>query len=146
MELRDWAIRILSADTLAEKLFTPDALTDHDPGPPLVFKEPTRPPGMGFQRHTSREKLPAFHEHRHPDKRAACLHRFAGHELLAVEIMAHALIAFPNAPKHFRKGVANTLKRRAGACPPLYAEDGGDGPSSSATSPSTTIFGLTSPT
>lgn len=110
MELRDWAIRILSADTLEEKLFTPSELTDREPGPPLVFNEPTRPAGMGFQRHTSREKLPAFHEHRHPDKRAACLHRFAGHELLAVEIMAHALIAFPDAPRHFRRGVANTLR------------------------------------
>jgi uncharacterized ferritin-like protein (DUF455 family) len=110
MELKDWAIRILSADTLCEKLFAPDQLTDNDPGPALIFNEPVRPPGMHFQRHTSREKLPPFHEHRHPDKRAACLHRFAGHELLAVEIMAHALIAFPNAPKHFRKGVANTLR------------------------------------
>lgn len=110
MELREWALRILSADTLAEKLFTPDDLTDFQPGTPLFFTEPTRPPGMQFKRHTSREKLPAFHEHRHPDKRAACLHRFAGHELLAVEIMAHALLAFPDAPKHFRKGVANTLR------------------------------------
>ncbi len=110
MELRDWAIRILSADTLEEKLFAPDLLTDHEPGSPVIFNEPVRPTGMQFQRHTSREKLPTFHEHRHPDKRAICLHRFAGHELLAVEIMAHALLAFPEAPKHFRKGVANTLK------------------------------------
>lgn len=110
MELREWAIRILSADTMEEKLSLPDVLTDREPGTPLAITEPSRPPGMQFQRHTSREKLPAFHEHRHPDKRAVCLHRFAGHELLAVEIMAHALLAFPNAPKHFRKGVANTLR------------------------------------
>ncbi len=110
MELREWALRILSADTLDEKLLTPDTLTDLDPGAPIFFNEPTRPQGMQFQRHTSREKLPAFHEHRHPDKRAICLHRFAGHELLAVEIMAHALLAFPNAPRHFRRGVANTLR------------------------------------
>ncbi len=110
MELREWAIRILSADTMAEKLLNPEQLTDHEPGTPLLFSEPTRPAGMQFQRHTSREKLPAFHDHRHPDKRAACLHRFAGHELLAVEIMAHALLAFPDAPRHFRKGLANTLR------------------------------------
>lgn len=110
MELRDWATRILSADTLEEKLFAPDQLTDNAPGTPLIFSEPVRPAGMQFQRHTSRQKLPTFHDHRHPDKRAICLHRFAGHELLAVEIMAHALVAFPDAPKHFRKGVANTLK------------------------------------
>lgn len=114
MELRDWAIRILSADTLDEKLLTPQELTDNDPGSPILFSEPVRPPGMHFQRHSSRQKLPAFHEHRHLDNRAVCLHRFAGHELLAVEIMAHALLAFPTAPKRFRKGVANTLREEQG--------------------------------
>jgi uncharacterized ferritin-like protein (DUF455 family) len=114
MELREWATRILSADTLQEKLCAPDALTDFEPGPPLLFKEPTRPQGMHFQRHSSREKLPPFQEHRDPDKRAICLHRFAGHELLAVEIMAQALLAFPIAPKHFRKGLANTLREEQG--------------------------------
>lgn len=110
MELREWAELILSASLLEEKLFTPDDLTDISPGSPLLFSEPVRPPGMHFRRHTSREKLPAFHEHHHPDKRAECLHRFAGHELLAVEIMAQALLAFPDAPRHFRKGLANTLR------------------------------------
>lgn len=114
MELREWATRILSASSLDDKLFTPDSLTDHEPGLPLLFKEPTRPPGMHFQRHTSREKLPPFHEHHHPDKRAVCLHRFAGHELLAVEIMAQALLAFPEAPLAFRKGIAHTLKEEQG--------------------------------
>jgi uncharacterized ferritin-like protein (DUF455 family) len=114
MELRDWAVRILSADTLNEKLFAPDQLTDLLPGPPLLFKEPVRPQGMQFQRHSSGEKLPPFQEHRDPDKRAICLHRFAGHELLAVEIMAQALLAFPDAPKHFRRGVANTLREEQG--------------------------------
>lgn len=114
MELREWALRILSADTLKEKLFNPEKLTDFDPGPALLFKEPVRPMGMHFQRHSRREKLPTFHEHRDPHKRAICLHRFAGHELLAVEIMAQALLAFPEAPKHFRKGVANTLREEQG--------------------------------
>ncbi len=110
MELREWATRILSADTLDEKLLSPEHMTDHIPGSPLRFNEPVRPQGMGFQRHTRNLKLPAFHEHHLSDHRAACLHRFAGHELLAVEIMAQALLAFPDAPKHFRRGLANTLK------------------------------------
>jgi uncharacterized ferritin-like protein (DUF455 family) len=114
MELRTWAIRILSASTIEEKLLDPSELTDYEPGLPLLWKEPSRPPGMEFKRHSRKEKLPAFHEHRDPDKRAICLHRFAGHELLAVEIMAYALLAFPEAPKHFRKGVANTLREEQG--------------------------------
>src|SRR5215831_18925835 len=110
MELRDWAIAILSADRLEDKLFYPDKLTDFAPGAPIIWQEPTRPPGLHFQRHNHSEKLPPLSELSCSDKRAICLHRFAGHELLAVEIMAFALLAFPQAPKHFRKGLANTLR------------------------------------
>jgi uncharacterized ferritin-like protein (DUF455 family) len=114
MELHHWAIRILSADTLEEKLLNPSVLTDLDPGPAIIWKEPTRPAGMGFKTHSRNQKLPRFHEHSAESKRAECLHRFAGHELLAVEIMAFTLLAFPNAPKHFRKGLAHTLKEEQG--------------------------------
>lgn len=110
MEMREWAIRILSADTLEEKLLSPEELTDENPGSALFFKEPVRPISMSFQKRSREEKLPPFQEHRSEEKRAVCLHRFANHELLAVEIMAHALCAFPDAPKNFRKGVAHTLK------------------------------------
>jgi uncharacterized ferritin-like protein (DUF455 family) len=110
MELRDFAIHILSADTLEEKLFTPEILTDEIPGPTIIWKEPSRPSHLSFQKYNRKQRLPSLHELKHPDKRALCLHRFAGHELLAVEIMAYALLAFPEAPKTFRKGVAHTLK------------------------------------
>lgn len=109
MEIRDWAIRILSADSLDEKLLTPISLTDDSPGPALFWKEPSRPLDLQFKKHTRKDRLPSLHEHQHADKRAACLHRFAGHELLAVEMMAFVLLAFPEASKHFRRGVANTL-------------------------------------
>ena len=110
MELREWATQILSADTLEDKLASPAIWTDQQPGPPLIWQEPTRPPGMHFSRRGAKEKLPAFHEHVDSDKRAICLHRFAGHELLAVEIMAFALLAFPEAPSAFRRGLAHTLR------------------------------------
>ncbi len=114
MELRDWAIRILSADTLEEKLLCPEILTDEAPGTPVIFNEPVRPASMGFHKRTKEQKLPAFQNLGKEENRAICLHRFAGHELLAVEIMAHALTAFPDAPKAFRKGVAHTLKEEQG--------------------------------
>ncbi len=114
MEMKEWAQRILSAESIEEKLIDPGHLTDTNPGPPVFWKEPCRPPGMGFKRHSRKEKLPAFHDHRSADNRAICLHRFAGHELLAVEIMAHALVAFPEAPAHFRRGVAHTLREEQG--------------------------------
>ena len=114
MELREWVKSILEADTLEGKLARPQELTDDEPGSPLIWKEPVRPPGMGFSLIRKEDKLPSFQEHHDSDKRAICLHRFAGHELLAVEIMAFTLLAFPDAPKHFRKGLANTLHEEQG--------------------------------
>jgi uncharacterized ferritin-like protein (DUF455 family) len=110
MEYRDWALTILSAETLDSKLAEPGDLTDHSPGSAIIWKEPARPPGMGFSRHTREHRLPSFQEHHDPDNRAICLHRFAGHELLAVEIMAFTLLAFPDAPSTFRRGLVHTLK------------------------------------
>lgn len=108
--MREWAIAILSADTIAGKVADPGVLTDDLPGPPLIWSEPVRPPGMSFSRCSKEDKLPSFQEHSDAEKRAICLHRFAGHELLAVEIMAFTLLAFPDAPKTFRRGLAHTLK------------------------------------
>ena len=110
LEVREWAISILAADTLEGKLFAPVALTDHAPGPKMEWDLPTRPPSLKFQTKKREGKLPPFHAHHQSDNRAACLHRFAGHELLAVEIMAYALLKFPEAPPHFRKGLIHTLK------------------------------------
>jgi uncharacterized ferritin-like protein (DUF455 family) len=114
VELREWAYSILASDTLAGKLAQPSILTDEVPGLPLIWGNPIRPPGMSFSKHSKEEKLPSFQELHSQDKRAVCLHRFAGHELLAVEIMAFTLLAFPDAPKHFRKGLANTLAEEQG--------------------------------
>lgn len=111
MELRQWAISILSATSIEDKLYSPPSLSDHNPGSAKSWDTPSRPQGMHFRPHARKnDKLPAFHKHEKKDNRAVCLHRFAGHELLAIEFMAYTLLAFPKAPKHFRKGVASTIK------------------------------------
>ncbi len=43
------------------------------------------------------------------DMRIRCLHAFANHELMALEMMAWALLAFPDAKSSFRKGLAKIL-------------------------------------
>lgn len=111
MELRTFAIHILSGETIEEKLFDPPALSDSAPGSPLFWKQPARCKNLQFVKHSRREgKLPALSELHHPEKTAVCMHRFCGHELLAVEMMAYALLAFPEAPRPLRMGIANTLK------------------------------------
>lgn len=114
MELREWALKILSAESLEDKLFQPEEISDDFPGPPLIFKEPCRPPNMRFGRHSKEQKLPPFQDLHREENRAICLHRFAGHELLAVEIMAYTLLALPDASPTFRKGVAHVMQEEQG--------------------------------
>lgn len=114
MEIFDWAYQILASDELEDKLFSPEKLEDTKIQKPYLFKEPARKPHMQFQKRKSHEKLPSIHDLKTSDNRAICLHRFCGHELLAVEIMAYVLLAFPDASPSFRKGVAKTLKEEQG--------------------------------
>lgn len=114
MEINEWALKILSSESLSDKLFEPETLTDFEPGPPMIIPEPARTYELRLQKRKDEEKLPVLHDLLHQDKRAVCLHRFAGHELLAVEMMAYTLLAFPEAPSSFRKGLAHTLKEEQG--------------------------------
>lgn len=95
---------------MEEKLFFPDTISDIEPGPPLLWESPSRPFGMGFTKKAKNGKLPPLHSLTSKENAAICLHRFGGHELLAVEIMAYSLLAFPEAPKSIRMGIINTLK------------------------------------
>lgn len=114
MEIREWALRIISSESLEDKLYKPDILTDFEPGPSLIIGEPVRSHALRLQKFDKKEKLPPLHYLRHRDQKIATLHRFAGHELLAVEMMAYTLLAFPEAPSTFRKGVAHTLQEEQG--------------------------------
>jgi uncharacterized ferritin-like protein (DUF455 family) len=112
MEVREFAIHILENERIEDKLLDPPFLTDNDPGTPLFWKEPARARHLTFRTHTrgERKKLPPIQELANRENSAACLHRFCGHELLAVEMMAFALLAFPEAPPSFRRGLLFTLK------------------------------------
>src|SRR5690606_4659271 len=46
---------------------------------------------------------------RDPSQAGRVLHAFANHEMLAMELMALALLRFPDAPPAFRLGLAHTL-------------------------------------
>jgi uncharacterized ferritin-like protein (DUF455 family) len=113
--LRDFAQRILYGETLADKLFDPGQLHDEVRGSALSLAplEPGRPAELRFRSATGavRPKFPrgaaALAD---PEARGVVLHFFANHELLAMELMALALLRFPDAPAGFRMGVAHTLR------------------------------------
>lgn len=112
MELSDFAKRILFSCEMEEKLCPPGELTDVQPFHPQDLPlRPGRPAVLDFDRWKSAAKVsfPSKAELLDPVKVGVLLHFFANHELLALELMALALLKFPDAPAAFRMGVAKTM-------------------------------------
>src|SRR5687767_3470708 len=99
MELREFAGRVLLSDSLDEKLAPPaEPLTDDRPGPAIVTPDaPGRPPGLRMAGRGDRVELPPERDLHRDEPRAVLLHLFANHELLATELMALAILRFPDA-------------------------------------------------
>lgn len=113
MEIREFAERVLFADTLDGKLTGPgpEPPTDDRPGPPVAAPAaPGRPASLRFKPAGSgKSGFPGTHALDRTDERGRLLHFFANHELLATELMALVLLRFPEAPTAFRRGVFQTL-------------------------------------
>lgn len=129
MEIQAFANRILASEDLETKLLPPLDLTDDAPGEPTFWITPARSPELQFASpHTvsywkgaapppsvpatppaagrrKRGKMPALSSLTDPARRAVALHHFANHELMALELFAAALLAFPDMPPAFRRGL-----------------------------------------
>ena len=110
--VRELCLQILACGDLEAKLVSPlqaggGLLPDRDPGPARVFDRPARAPGLEMRGGV--ERLPRPSELGDPRARAACLRRFAHHELMAVELFAFALLAWPDAPAELRRGWCQAL-------------------------------------
>ena len=107
MEIRDFARTVLLTEDLDVKLTPPPGeLTDADPGPPFRAEEPGRPPNLRFRTRVAVPSLEGMHD---PAQRRRILHALANHELQAAELFAWALLAFPEAPAEFRRGLVRIL-------------------------------------
>jgi len=122
--LRDHCLAILGSGELERKLAAPFGadgalLPDADPGPALHVERPARAPGLEMRAGAARLPRPA--ELASPRARAACLRRFAHHELMAVELFAWALVRWPELPAALRRGLAFALADEQRHCL-LYLE------------------------
>jgi uncharacterized ferritin-like protein (DUF455 family) len=116
METRDFALRIVTGDTLASKLrAAPRELTDRDPGPSLRLVRPGRPASLAIVP-SSRAKVPSIEGMADPAQRVRILHALANHELQAVELFAWALLAFAGAPPEFRAGLVQLVAEEQRHC------------------------------
>jgi uncharacterized ferritin-like protein (DUF455 family) len=108
---RAYALQIVASDTLAGKLVPPPELGDAafaDAGAPLRLAAPGRPASLPIVpgRQT---RVPPLAGMRDPSQRARILHALANHELQAIELFAWAVLAFPETPIAFRRGLLAIL-------------------------------------
>lgn len=106
MEIRDFAHTVLLTEDLDVKLApAPAGLRDADPGPAFRAAAPGRPPHLRFQK----VDVPSIEGMADPAQRPRILHALANHELQAAELFAWALLAFPETPPEFRRGLLRIL-------------------------------------
>ncbi|WP_437532669.1 DUF455 family protein [Sorangium sp. So ce726] len=73
------------------------------PAPPRRLARPGRPAALRISERA--QKSPGPEALRNPARRAQLFHAFLHHELQAAELMAWALLAFPETPRAFRGGL-----------------------------------------
>ena len=106
---RDYALGVITSASLDGKLAPPPAdLVLEDPLEPLRLAAPGRPANLAIVPGRN-AKVPPLAGMRDPSQRARILHALANHELQAVELFAWALLAYPDAPLAFRRGLVAIL-------------------------------------
>jgi uncharacterized ferritin-like protein (DUF455 family) len=101
-----WAFDYVTSTSLTGKLAPPPPPTTWWDNPrPLRLDAPGRPPELVPRE--QKRKTPKPGAMRDPAKRAEVLHTFLHHELQAAELMAWAVLAFPETPAGFRRGLFN---------------------------------------
>jgi uncharacterized ferritin-like protein (DUF455 family) len=111
MTARDYAEHIVTSSALADKLAPPPELDEAafaDPGPAVRIAAPGRPANLAIVPGRS-TRVPPLAGMRDPGQRARILHALANHELQAIELFAWAVLAFPQAPVAFRRGLIAIL-------------------------------------
>jgi uncharacterized ferritin-like protein (DUF455 family) len=110
MEIRAFAEHILHTDSLEQKLLRCRVeLTDADPGPAGRPETPGRSENLQFAPRRTAPAMPRPAAFADPAKRGVAHHIMANHELQAVEVMAFVLLAFPEAPPEFRRGLVRII-------------------------------------
>ena len=122
MLVRDYCVRILESGALDDKLASPPCgspLEDTASGPALHVDAPARDGALALVEGAA--PLPRPGALSEAPQRAACLARFAHHELMAVELFAWALLRWPEAPAGLREGWLRILRDEQRHCA-LYRE------------------------
>jgi len=113
LKMDEFARTILLSPRLDEKLAFPEEPIDFSGKGVQPFDVPLFP-GRPSSLKTAKGKRLSFPKEgdlKQNTARGIVLHFFANHELLAMELMALALLRFPNAPLPFLRGIIGTIKQ-----------------------------------
>jgi len=115
MNIQQFAEQILRSASLAEKLYFPESglnsFTDVKSTISCIPEKPGRPPSLAFGNTDGKKtEFPKAADLKSHSARGIVLHFFANHELLAMELMALALLKFPDADSKFRLGIVHTIQ------------------------------------
>ncbi|MDQ8179544.1 DUF455 family protein [Pelagicoccus sp. SDUM812005] len=112
IQLEDFAKQVLFGRTMEEKLSFPrEEIVDTKRGE--AIKTPrtlSRPSHLVLRENGVKASHPSQAKLVDEKERGRLLHFFGNHELLATELMALAILKFPEAPTSFRRGLLETLK------------------------------------
>jgi uncharacterized ferritin-like protein (DUF455 family) len=104
--LERWAFDYVTSVDLAHKLAPPPPPRALEQGAPARrLTQPGRPAVLTLGGARPR-KTPSAEALRNPARRAELVHTFLHHELQAAELFCWALLAFPDTPEAFRRGLA----------------------------------------
>ena len=116
MQLREYAESIIFATSLAGKLARPPQdIEDTSPGPAVRVPAPDRPDNLRIAPARA-VKVPPLKGMQDISQRRRILHALANHELQAAELFAWMLLAFPEEPASFRRGLLNILVEEQEHC------------------------------
>ena len=115
--IEEFCLHVLESPDLESKLVPPrgrqgGALAEVSSRDAVFIDRPAR--SDSIQIRSGSDKLPHLHELEDPHARAVCLERFANHELMAVELFAWALLAYPQMPAGLRRGLLHVLEEEQG--------------------------------
>ncbi len=124
MNLREYALGIVLAESMEQKLAPPDStrgglLDDEEAtrGDGVAPNEPGRAPNIAIEKDTRKKrKVPPLSGFRDLNQRVRILHALANHELQAIELFAWAIVRFPSTPAAFRSGLLRILGEEQRHC------------------------------
>jgi uncharacterized ferritin-like protein (DUF455 family) len=110
-----WAWDYVTSSDVAYKLAPPPPPRAWEASPPVRrLTAPGRDARLVIAKRS--EKTPGPEALRDPRRRAQVFHTFLHHELSAAELFAWAILAYPDAPRPFRGGLAKILMDEARHC------------------------------